>query len=317
MARSKKRPEQGPKGHALLRDLRQNRTKWLMLLPAAVVVILMCYIPMGGIVLAFKEYNYRDGIFRSPWAGWDNFRYFFLSGKAWSVTRNTLLYNIAFLSVNTFFQVSCAIFLSEISRKWFKRTTQSIMFFPYFISWVVVGAFVYNLFNYEFGSVNTLLRQIGMGEVDVYSNAKAWIPILIFASLFKNLGYGTVMYLASVINIDPQLYEAADLDGATMWQKIRYITLPGIRSTMIILILLSIGTIMKGDFQMFWQVTGNNPMTLGVTDVIDTYVTRSLMYLQEFGMTSAAGLYQSVISFVLILGANFAVKKLEPDYALF
>ena len=123
--------------------------------------------------------------------------------------------------------------------------------------------------------------------------------------------------MASVINIDPQLYEAADLDGATMWQKIRYITLPGIRSTMIILILLSIGTIMKGDFQMFWQVTGNNPMTLGVTDVIDTYVTRSLMYLQEFGMTSAAGLYQSVISFVLILGANFAVKKLEPDYALF
>ena len=319
MSRLNKKPYVGGAltGKSLLLDIYRNRAKWLMLLPAAIVVILMCYIPMGGIVLAFKEYNYRDGIFGSPWAGWGNFRYFFLSGKAWTVTRNTVLYNIAFISVNTLFQVACAIFLSELRRQRFKRFTQSVMFFPYFISWVVVGAFVYNLFNYEFGAVNTLLREIGAGTVDVYANARAWIPILILASLYKNLGYGTVMYLASVINIDPGLYEAADLDGASIWQKIWHITLPGIRPTMIILILLSIGTIMKGDFQMFWQVTGNNPMTLGVTDVIDTYVTRSLMYLQEFGMTSAAGLYQSVISFALILFSNFLVKKAEPDYALF
>ena len=191
------------------------------------------------------------------------------------------------------------------------------MFLPYFISWVVVGAFVYNMFNYEFGAVNTLLRQLGLNSVDIYSNPKVWIPILIGASLLKNLGYGTVMYLASVVNIDDQLYEAADVDGATMWQKIWNITLPCIRPTMVILILLSIGTIMKGDFQMFWQVTGNNPMTLEVTDVIDTYVTRSLMYLQEFGMTGAAGLYQSVFSFILIMLANYAVKKVEPDYTLF
>ena len=303
--------------HPLLQDLKRNRTKWLMLLPAAIAVILMCYIPMTGIVLAFKEFNYHDGIFGSPWAGLSNFTYFFKSGKAWSVTRNTVLYNLAFLSINTLLQVSCAIFLSELRRKNFKRITQSIMFFPYFISWVVVGAFVYNLFNYEFGAVNTFLRQIGLEQLDVYSNPKAWIPILICASLFKNLGYGTVMYLASVINIDPQLYEAADLDGATTWQRIWHITLPSIRPTMIIMILLSIGTIMKGDFQMFWQVTGNNPMTLEITDVIDTYVTRSLMYMQEFGMTSAAGLYQSIVSFFLILFANWTVKKGDPDYALF
>ena len=303
--------------HPLLQDLKRNRTKWLMLLPAAIAVILMCYIPMTGIVLAFKEFNYHDGIFGSPWTGLSNFTYFFKSGKAWSVTRNTVLYNLAFLSINTILQVSCAIFLSELRRKSFKRITQSIMFFPYFISWVVVGAFVYNLFNYEFGAVNTFLRQIGLEQLDVYSNPKAWIPILICASLFKNLGYGTVMYLASVINIDPQLYEAADLDGATTWQRIWHITLPSIRPTMIIMILLSIGTIMKGDFQMFWQVTGNNPMTLEITDVIDTYVTRSLMYMQEFGMTSAAGLYQSIVSFFLILFANWTVKKGDPDYALF
>lgn len=300
-----------------LKDLKKNSAMWVMLLPAAIIEILMCYIPMTGIVLAFKEFNYHDGIFGSPWAGFNNFMFFFKSGKAWSVTRNTILYNIAFLTVNTIMQLTVAIVLSEITRKRFKKVTQSIMFLPYFISWVVVGAFIYNLFNYEFGAINTFLKQIGQSPIDVYSNPKAWIPILILVSLFKNIGYGTVMYLASVINIDPQLYEAADVDGATIWQKIWHITLPGIRPTMVILILLSIGTIMKGDFQMFWQVTGNNPMTLGVTDVIDTYVTRSLMYMQEFGMTSAAGLYQSVFSFILILLANFIVKKIEPDYTLF
>ena len=306
------------KRQSLLRkDLRENWVKWLMILPAAIVVILMCYIPMGGIVLAFKEYNYHDGIFGSPWVWFKNFTYFFQSGKAFSVTRNTILYNLAFLLVNTVLQITCAILLSELTGKWFKRITQSVMFFPYFISWVVVGAFVYNMFNFEFGAVNTFLKSIGLEPIDVYSNKGMWPFILIGVSAFKNVGYGTVMYLASISNIDSSLYEAADLDGATMWQKIRYITLPGIRPTIIILFSLAIGTIMKGDFQMFWQVTGNNPMVLEVTNVIDTYVTRSLLQLQEFGMTSAAGLYQSVFSFLLVLLANKLVKKADPDYALF
>lgn len=303
--------------HPFLRDLRDNRVKWLMILPAAVVVILMCYVPMGGIVLAFKEFNYHDGIFGSPWVGFENFAYFFQSGKAWTTTRNTILYNIAFLCVNTLLQITCAILLSELAGKYFKRITQSVMFFPYFISWVVVGAFIYNMFNYEFGAVNSFLRTVGMEPLDVYSNRAAWPVILILVSAFKNVGYGTVMYLASIVNIDGEMFEAADLDGATMWQKIRYITLPCIRPTVVILFLMAIGTIMKGDFQMFWQVTGNNPMVLEVTDVIDTYVTRSLLDLQEFGMTSAAGLYQSGLSFILVLIANYAVKKVEPDYALF
>ena len=305
------------KKHPFLYDLSHNRTKWLMLLPAAVAVILMCYIPMAGIVLAFKEYNYHDGIFGSPWVGLENFRYFFQSGKAFTTTRNTILYNIAFLFVNTFLEIVCAILLSELAGKWFKRITQSVMFLPYFISWVVVGAFIYNMLNYEFGAVNTLLRQLGMEPVDIYSKKALWPFILVAASAFKSVGYGTVMYLASIMNIDGQLFEAADLDGANMWQKIKYITLPCIRPTVVILFLLAIGTIMKDDFQMFWQVTGNNPMVLDVTDVIDTYVTRSLLNLQEFGMTSAAGLYQSVFSFILVLIANRIVKKVEPDYALF
>ncbi len=305
------------KENLFLKDLRRNRVKWLMLVPAALVVILMCYIPMTGIVLAFKSYNYHDGIFGSPWVWLENFRYFFQSGKAWTTTRNTILYNLAFLCVNTVLQISCAIMLSEVIGKKFKRITQSVMFLPYFISWVVVGAFVYNLFNYEFGAVNTFLKSVGLDPVDIYSNKGAWPFILVAFSAFKNVGYGTVMYLASIVNIDDHLFEAAELDGANMWQKIRHITIPCIRPTIVILFLLAIGTIMKGDFQMFWQVTGNNPMVLETTDVIDTYVTRSLLTLQEFGMTSAAGLYQSGISFVLVLIANRLVKKVEPDYALF
>ena len=177
----------------LVRDLWDNRIKWLMVLPAAIVVILMCYIPMAGIVLAFKEFNYYDGVFGSPWVGLENFQYFFKSGKAWLTTRNTVLYNIAFLCVNTVLQISCAIMLSELAGKFFKRITQSVMFFPYFISWVVVGAFIYNMFNYEFGAVNTFLKSIGVEPIDVYSNKGAWPFILIAVSAIFILIYIIMM----------------------------------------------------------------------------------------------------------------------------
>ncbi len=272
---------------------------------------------MAGIVLAFKQYNYTGGIFFSPWVGFDNFKFFFLSGKAWTVTRNTILYNVMFIIVNNFLQILCAILLSELMGRYFKRITQTIMFLPYFISWVVVGTFIYNLFNYEFGVINTILRSLNMNPLDVYSNGKAWIFILMGVSAFKSLGYGTVMYLAAVINIDAEQFEAADIDGASMMQKIFHITLPSIKPTIIILFLLSIGTIMKGDFQMFFQVVGNNPMVMETTDVIDTFVVRSMLQTQEFGMTAAAGLYQSVFSFILIMVSNYIVKRAEPDYSLF
>lgn len=300
-----------------LYDLRKNRIKWLMLVPSILFFVLMCYIPMAGIVLAFKQYTYSGGIFGSPWVGFDNFQYFIQSGKLWTITRNTILYNAVFLIVNNVLQITCAILLSELAGKYFKRLTQSIMFLPYFISWVVVGAFVYNLFNYEFGSVNSLMKALNLESVDIYSNEVAWMFILVAVSAFKSLGYGTVIYLASIISIDSEQFEAADIDGATMMQKIWHITLPAIRPTIIILFLLSIGTIMKGDFQMFFQVIGDNPMVLDATDVIDTYVVRSMLQLQEYGMTAAAGFYQSTFSFLLILFANYVVKKIDNDYSLF
>lgn len=305
------------KKDGLLYDLKKNRVKWLMLVPSIIFFVLMCYIPMAGIVLAFKQYTYNGGIFGSPWVGFDNFQYFIQSGKLWTITRNTIAYNAVFLIVNNVLQITCAIILSELAGKFFKRFTQSVMFLPYFISWVVVGAFIYNLFNYEFGSVNTLLKAFNMEPIDVYSNETAWMLILVAVSAFKTLGYGTVLYLASIIGIDSEQFEAADIDGATKMQKIWHITLPGIRPTIIILFLLSIGTIMKGDFQMFYQVIGDNPMVLDATDVIDTYVVRSMLQLQEYGMTAAAGFYQSVFSFALILFANYVVRRVEKDYSLF
>lgn len=305
------------KKDGFIHEIHKNRTKFLMISPSIIYFFLMCYIPMAGIILAFKRFTYTGGIFGSPWVGFDNFRFFFMSGKAFNVTRNTILYNIVFIAVNNFLQIMCAIILSEMAGKIFKRVTQSIMFLPYFISWVVVGAFIYNLFNYEFGAVNTLLKSLGAESIDIYSNKTAWMFILPAVSAFKWVGYGTVLYLAAIVNIDAEMFEAADIDGATVMQKIRHITLPSIKPTFITLLLLSVGNIMKGDFQMFYQVVGNNAMVLDATDVIDTFVVRSLMQTQEFGMTAAAGLYQSVFSLILILTVNFIIKKIEEEYALF
>ncbi|NLO98788.1 MAG: sugar ABC transporter permease [Clostridiaceae bacterium] len=303
--------------NGILSELQKNKTKFIMLLPAVLYFFIMCYVPMSGIVLAFKNYTYSGGIFGSPWVGFKNFEFFFKSGKAFLVTKNTILYNLAFLIINNTLQITVAIILSELTNKHFKKFTQSLMFLPYFISWVVVGAFIYNLFNYEFGAINTILKSIGWEQIDVYSNPSAWKYILVGVSAWKWVGYGTVLYLAAILGIDPEIYEAADIDGANVFKKIRHITLPSITPTIIVLLLLSLGNIMKGDFQMFYQVVGNNGLVLDATDVIDTYVVRSLMDLQEFGMTAAAGLYQSVLSLLIILGANKLIKVIDNDYALF
>jgi len=290
---------------------------WAISAVAILWAIIFCYIPMLGNVIAFFDYTPGQSLVDCKFVGLKYWIDFFQLPDMGRVFRNTLVISGLSMTVGFVAPIVFALLLNEIHHTLFKKVVQTISYLPYFISWVVVGAFVYNLFNYEFGAVNTFLKSVGLDPVDIYSNKGAWPFILVAFSAFKNVGYGTVMYLASIVNIDDHLFEAAELDGANMWQKIRHITIPCIRPTIVILFLLAIGTIMKGDFQMFWQVTGNNPMVLETTDVIDTYVTRSLLTLQEFGMTSAAGLYQSGISFVLVLIANRLVKKVEPDYALF
>ncbi|GGG22778.1 ABC transporter permease [Paenibacillus abyssi] len=303
--------------HGFWGEVVKHKTLLLMLTPAVLFFLLFAYIPMTGIVLAFKQFNYAGGVFGSPWNGLDNFRFFFDSGDAWRVTRNTALYNIAFIIVNNVLQIAAAILLFEVAGKWFRKITQTALFLPYFISWVVVGAIAYNLFNYDVGTINVFLRAVGMEPIDIYNTAAYWPLILVIISAWKAIGYGTIMYLAAITSIDTEMYEAAEIDGANVFQRIFKITIPNLYPTLIILILLAIGNIFRGDFGMFYNMVGNNGILFSTTDVIDTYVFRSLITSNEIGMSAAAGFYQSVLGFATIMLANWAVRKYDKDRALF
>ncbi|EMS73080.1 ABC transporter permease [Ruminiclostridium cellobioparum] len=298
-------------------EIYKNKVLYLMFLPVALYFIIFAYVPMGGIILAFKEFNIRGGILFSPWNGIENFRFFFASGKAWQVTKNTLEYNVVFLACYTFFSILTAIMISEISNKWFKKIAQSFMFLPYFISWVVVAAFIYNFFNYDYGLVNTLIKNVGGQPIDIYAEPANWVILLPVLYVWKWVGFGSVLYLAAIMGIDQECYEAATIDGANMFQKITKITLPLLRPTIIVLVLMGVGRILRGEFDMFYNIIGNNGILMDATDIIDTLVFRSLMGTQDFGMASAAGFYQSVLCFVIILIVNGVVRKVDNENALF
>lgn len=306
-----------PKRPALLKTLKRNWLLLLMLAPATVFVLIFSYAPMSGIVLAFKNFQYAGGIFGSPWVGLQNFEFLKISGKLGMITRNTFLYNLAFLLLGTVFEMGFAIILSEIVGRRFKKLSQSMMFLPYFVSWVVVGAIMYNVFNYERGVVNNLLRTLGMEPFDLYNSPNAWPLVIVALRLWKQTGYGSVVYLAAVTGLDQEMFEAADIDGANVWQKIRNITIPSLYPTMMILLLLGIGNIFRGDFGLFYQTVKSNAKILPTTDIIDTFVFRALLSTGDVGMAAASGLYQSVLCFVTILFANGMVKKFQPDYTLF
>lgn len=305
------------KSASILKEFKKNKVLLLMLLPAFLYFLIFSYIPMGGTILAFKNYNFRDGIFGSPFVGFDNFKYFFLSGQAFAVTRNTILYNLGFIVVNTTLQMGMAILISEVSKKYFKKIAQTAMFLPYFISWVVVGVIAYNILNVENGTINAILSKLGSEKVNFYGSTYAWPFILIFASAWKNVGYGTVLYLAAIMGIDAEIYEAAKIDGANIFQRIFKVTVPCLVPTLIILTLLAIGNIFRGDFQMFYQLVGNNGPLFNATDVIDTFTFRSLIQSGEVGMSAAAGLYQSVFCFITIIITNYIVKRYDKDNSLF
>ncbi|NLV35538.1 MAG: sugar ABC transporter permease [Clostridiaceae bacterium] len=298
-------------------ELAKNKVLYLMFLPVAVYYILFAYVPMLGIVVAFKDFNYRDGILFSPWNGVDNFRYFFVSGKALQVTTNTIMYNVVFLAIYTIFSIMVAIMISELASKIFKKVSQSFMFLPYFISWVVVSAFMYNFFNYDYGLVNNFLRALGNEPINIYSEPSYWYILLPVLYLWKWVGFGSVLYLSAISGIDQECYEAATIDGANMFQKIFKITLPLLKPTVVILLLLGVGRILRGEFDMFYNLIGNNGLLIDNTDIIDTLVFRSLLGTQDFGMASAAGFYQSVLCFLIIMIVNTIVRKVDSESALF
>lgn len=297
--------------------IRKHWMLLLMLMPAVMYVIIFSYIPMTGIVMAFEKFNQKGGIYRSPWVGLDNFKALMLSGKLGMITRNTILYNIAFIFFGVICEMGSAILLNELSCKVFKKVAQSFMFLPYFISWVVAGAIMYNLFNYEQGVANHILKAFGVTPLDIYNMPSAWPPILIVLKIWKQTGYGSVVYLAAITGLDQEMFEAAAIDGANQWQKIRYLTIPSLIPTMMTLVLLAIGNIFRGDFGLFYQTVKSSIILQSATEVIDTYIFKLLINTGNVGVSAAAGLYQSVLCFITIMVCNGIVKKVNPDYALY
>lgn len=298
-------------------EVKKNHALFVMLLPATIFTIVFMYLPMSGLVLAFKNYRYDLGVFGSEWNGFENFRYLFSSGTGWLITRNTILYNLLNLITSQLLAVIIAIFITEITNKIFKKITQSIIFLPYFISWVIVGTFVYALFNYETGLLNNMIIAFGGEAVNLYDMSEVWKYIICCFNAWKWCGYNSVIYIAAILGVDAETYEAASIDGATIFQRIRYITLPCIRQTLVTMILLQVGRILRGDFEMFYQIVGNNGQLYEATDVIDTYVFRSLLQNSNLGMSAAAAFYQSLLCFIIIMVVNTVVKCIDEDYALF
>lgn len=298
------------------RELNRNKVMFLMIAPTLLFFIIFSYIPMVGVYYAFTKFDFDGGLFGSEFIGLKNFEFLYKSGILWNLTKNTVLYNLAFILLGNVMQIICAIFLAQLSGKLFKKTAQSLMFLPYFLSWVLVGAFVFNLFS-DLGVINTMLKQLGMQPYDFYLQTAPWKYIIVFFNIWKGIGYGTVIYLAAIMSISDEYYEAAKIDGANIFQQIRRITLPLLMPTFILLILFSLGGILKGQFDLFYQIIGNNGMLYDVTDIIDTYVFRSLTVNFDIGMGTAAGLYQSFFGFVLIMLVNYIIKKTREEYALF
>lgn len=299
------------------KKLYKYRIFLLMLTPAIIYTLIFAYYPMTGVVLAFKKYTYKGGIWGSAWNGIENFKFFFQSGQAWTVTRNTVLYNIAFILVGTFTQVAVAVFLTEINSKRFRKVTQSMMFLPYFISWVIVGVMAFNIFSSDYGFLNRIITFFGGEKITFYTKPKYWPFIILFFNIWKGVGYGSVMYLAAIMGIDTSIYEAAAIDGANVFQRIFKVTIPSIMPTVIILFLMSVGGIFRGNFDMFYNLVGSNGLLYNYTDVIDTLTMRALISSNNFGMASAIGFFQSVLCFITVLIANKLVSMYDKDYTLF
>lgn len=273
---------------------------------------------MVGLMVAFKQVNWNKGILKSKWVGLSNFEYLFKTKEAWVITRNTILYNAAFIVLGTLLAITVAILLNEIHSKRIKKFYQTVILLPYLISMVVVSYLVFALLSSENGFVNlSILKPLGIPEISWYTEPKYWPAILIIVHLWKSFGYNCILYYAVLVGIDRGYYEAASIDGAGRWQQILKITLPELVPTIIVLTLMSIGKVFYSDFGLFYQVPMDSGPLYDVTNTIDTYVYRGLIRLGNIGMSSAAGFYQSVVGLVLVLAANYTVRKVNKDNALF
>lgn len=288
-----------------------------MLLPGLIFIFIFCYLPMGGLVIAFKEYRFDLGIFGSPWNGLDNFKYLFESQSFYIILRNTIAYNFVFIVLGAVVSVFLALMLSEITSKMSIKIFESCMFIPNFLSWVVISYISYAFFQYDFGLINKVLQYFGKEPITFYTEQKYWPFILVFFNIWKGAGYGALMYYGSILGIDSQLYDAAIIDGCGYVKRIRYVTLPCIRHTIIIMTLLGLGNIFRSDYGLFYYIPRDTGALYQVTDVIDTYILRALQISGSIGGASAVGFLQSIVGFILVATANFVVGKIDNENTLF
>ncbi len=291
---------------------------YIMALPTIIFLLMFCYAPMFGLVMAFQDFKVDKGFFGSQFVGLQNFKFLFSSTDAWVITRNTVCYNLVFIVVNTSLAIVMSLMLSELHSRGLAKTLQTVYMLPYFLAWTVVAIVVSGFLDRGYGLVNKLIQALGgKGKTDWYKERELWPWLFVFLNAWKGVGYSTVLYLAVISGISNDYYEAAVLDGATKMQQARYITLPHLRTVMCITLIMSLGGIFRGDFGLFYSVTKDNGRLYPVSDVIDTYIYRSLTTMSNSGMTAAAGFYQSVVGFLTLMFANWVVTKIDADSAMF
>jgi len=298
-------------------NLSEQFQHWSLCIMPMLLVFVFCYIPMGGIIIAFKDYRYDQGIFGSRWVGLNNIKFFFESSEFFRITWNTISMNILFIFVGILCAVVVAILLFELKHRITTMAFQTIMITPHFLSWVIVSYMVYAFLNPEYGILNRTLQLAGIGKIDWYSKPELWPGILLISFIWKNVGMDSILYYATLMGIDSSLFEAAYLDGANEWQKARYITFPCLIPIITLLTILKIGSIFRADFGLFYQIPRDVGALYQTTDVIDTYIFRNLRTLGNIGMSSAVGLLQSLVGFVLVMITNHLSKKIDPDGGLF
>lgn len=296
-----------------------TRVLTLMALPPAFLIFLFNYAPMTGLILAFKNFRIVDGIYGSPWVDpwYKNFVFFFKSSDAWIILRNTIGMNLIFIFLTLIVSVAMAIMINELKTRTTVKFVQTIMFFPYFLSWVVVSYMLYAFLNHNYGIINTVLSALGLPGITWYSESKYWPYILAFMYIWKNAGYNAVIYYASIMGIDDTLYEAASLDGANRAQSIWHITLPMLKQIILVLTILAIGKVMYADFGMFYMLPRNNGALFATTDVLDTYIYRMLRETGNIAVSSAVGFFQAIVGFLLIVGSNAVARRIDRDSAIF
>lgn len=300
-----------------IKELKRYIPLYIMMLPAILYLLLNNYLPMTGLVLAFKKYKVQDGIWGSAWNGFSNFTYLLKNNELPILFRNTIGYNVCFIIVNMVLGVVLAILITEIRNKTFRKIAQSSVLFPFVISIIIVSYMVRAFLDPEAGMFNHILESLGKERISWYDKEKYWPAILIFVNTWKGVGYGCILYISAILGIDESLFESAALDGAGKFQKIRYITLPFLKPTIITVVLLSVGRIFTSDFGLFYQVPQNSGLISNATQTIDTFVYRALINQSNIGMSAAASFFQSVIGFLMILIFNGITNKVSKENALF